>query len=237
MLRGMDVSVVHIMPWLMERQLDDTAGKLLQKSLEERGIKFLIGAQTEALFGRRARPRACGALQGRHRDRRRPGGDGRRHPPEHRAGRIVRAALRAAQARRHRRQRHDADHHRPARLRGRRMRRAPRHRLRPGGAAVRAGQGLRDAPGAVRHRPLPGQPDQHQAEGHRHRPVLGRQLRRRRRLRGDRAQRPLRRRLQEAGDPGRQAGRRLPVRRHRRRQLVLQAAARGPQPSATSATS
>jgi NAD(P)H-nitrite reductase large subunit len=29
MLRGMQVTVVHIMPWLMERQLDDTAGKLL----------------------------------------------------------------------------------------------------------------------------------------------------------------------------------------------------------------
>jgi nitrite reductase (NADH) large subunit len=50
MLRGMQVTVVHIMPWLMERQLDDVAGKLLQKSLEERGIKFLIGAQTQALL-------------------------------------------------------------------------------------------------------------------------------------------------------------------------------------------
>ncbi len=50
MLRGMQVTVVHIMPWLMERQLDDTAGKLLQKSLEDRGLKFLIGAQTEALI-------------------------------------------------------------------------------------------------------------------------------------------------------------------------------------------
>ena len=50
MLRGMQVTVVHIMPWLMERQLDDTAGKLLQKSLQERGLKFLIGAQTEALI-------------------------------------------------------------------------------------------------------------------------------------------------------------------------------------------
>lgn len=50
MLRGMQVTVVHIMPWLMERQLDDTAGKLLQKSLEERGLKFMIGAQTEALI-------------------------------------------------------------------------------------------------------------------------------------------------------------------------------------------
>ena len=51
MLRGMQVTVVHIMPWLMERQLDDTAGKLLQKSLESRGLKFMIGAQTQALIG------------------------------------------------------------------------------------------------------------------------------------------------------------------------------------------
>lgn len=51
MLRGMQVTVVHIMPWLMERQLDDTAGKLLQKSLENRGLKFMIGAQTQALIG------------------------------------------------------------------------------------------------------------------------------------------------------------------------------------------
>jgi len=50
MLRGMQVTVVHIMPWLMERQLDDTAGKLLQKSLEDRGLKFLIGAQTDSLI-------------------------------------------------------------------------------------------------------------------------------------------------------------------------------------------
>jgi nitrite reductase (NADH) large subunit len=49
-LRGMDVTVVHIMPWLMERQLDDTAGGLLRKSLEARGIAFEIGAQTEALI-------------------------------------------------------------------------------------------------------------------------------------------------------------------------------------------
>ena len=51
MLRGMQVTVVHIMPWLMERQLDDVAGKLLQKSLEDRGLKFMIGAQTQALIG------------------------------------------------------------------------------------------------------------------------------------------------------------------------------------------
>lgn len=51
MLRGMQVTVVHIAPWLMERQLDDTAGKLLQKSLEDRGLKFMMGAQTKELIG------------------------------------------------------------------------------------------------------------------------------------------------------------------------------------------
>ena len=50
MKRGMSVTVVHVMPWLMERQLDKVAGQLLQKSLEERGMKFLMGAQTEALL-------------------------------------------------------------------------------------------------------------------------------------------------------------------------------------------
>ena len=51
MLRGMKVTVVHIAPWLMERQLDDVAGGLLRKSLVDRGLDFLIGAQTEALVG------------------------------------------------------------------------------------------------------------------------------------------------------------------------------------------
>jgi nitrite reductase (NADH) large subunit len=51
MKRGMTVSVIHVAPWLMERQLDDVAGKLLQKSLEDRGMKFLIGAQTQGLLG------------------------------------------------------------------------------------------------------------------------------------------------------------------------------------------
>jgi nitrite reductase (NADH) large subunit len=51
MKRGMTVSVVHVGPWLMERQLDDVSGKLLQKSLEERGMGFLMGAQTQELVG------------------------------------------------------------------------------------------------------------------------------------------------------------------------------------------
>ena len=51
MLRGMSVSVVHLAPWLMDRQLDSVAGKLLQTSLEARGLSFLLGAHTEALLG------------------------------------------------------------------------------------------------------------------------------------------------------------------------------------------
>lgn len=49
MLRGMNVHVVHNSSWLMERQLDEVAGKMLQKSLEDRGLKFCMGAQTQAL--------------------------------------------------------------------------------------------------------------------------------------------------------------------------------------------
>jgi nitrite reductase (NADH) large subunit len=48
--RGMQVNVVHLMPWLMERQLDNTAGALLQKSLNQRGLNFHMGAHTEALL-------------------------------------------------------------------------------------------------------------------------------------------------------------------------------------------
>jgi nitrite reductase (NADH) large subunit len=49
MKRGMDVTVVHIGPWLMERQLDEPAARLLQKSLEAKGMKFLLQKQTAEL--------------------------------------------------------------------------------------------------------------------------------------------------------------------------------------------
>ena len=48
-LRGMDVTVVHLADWIMERQLDRTAADLLQKSLEDKGLKFLLGKQTELI--------------------------------------------------------------------------------------------------------------------------------------------------------------------------------------------
>jgi len=53
-LRGMDVTVVHLMPWLMERQLDKTAAQMLQASLEARGLKFLLEKQTAELIAGRS---------------------------------------------------------------------------------------------------------------------------------------------------------------------------------------
>ncbi|MGF6755672.1 nitrite reductase large subunit NirB [Paraburkholderia sp. GAS334] len=50
-LRGMDVTVVHLGDTLLERQLDSTAGKLLQRSLEERGLAFLLGKSTSEIVG------------------------------------------------------------------------------------------------------------------------------------------------------------------------------------------
>ncbi|WP_341896379.1 nitrite reductase large subunit NirB [Ferrovibrio terrae] len=49
--QGMDVTVVHIMPTLMERQLDASAGYLLKKAIEDRGIKVMTGANTKAIVG------------------------------------------------------------------------------------------------------------------------------------------------------------------------------------------
>jgi len=48
--RGMEVTVVHLMPWLMERQLDKAAADMLKVSLEARGLKFLLEKQTEAMI-------------------------------------------------------------------------------------------------------------------------------------------------------------------------------------------
>ena len=50
-LRGMNVTVIHVMPWLMERQLDRTAANMLQKTLEAKGLQFRIETNTEALVG------------------------------------------------------------------------------------------------------------------------------------------------------------------------------------------
>ncbi len=51
MQQGMSVTVIHLMDTLMERQMDPQAGGMLKKSLEERGMHFLMGAETEAIIG------------------------------------------------------------------------------------------------------------------------------------------------------------------------------------------
>jgi nitrite reductase (NADH) large subunit len=50
-LRGMKVTVIHLMPTLMERQLDEAAGWLLKAALESRGQAILTGADTGEIYG------------------------------------------------------------------------------------------------------------------------------------------------------------------------------------------
>jgi len=50
-LRGMNVTVVHLLDTLMERQLDAPAGALLKAALEKRGIGFRMKAKTQAILG------------------------------------------------------------------------------------------------------------------------------------------------------------------------------------------
>jgi nitrite reductase (NADH) large subunit len=49
--QGMQVTVVHLLDILMERQLDAAAAALLKQNLEERGLRFLMSAQTTAILG------------------------------------------------------------------------------------------------------------------------------------------------------------------------------------------
>jgi len=50
-IQGMDVTVIHRNEWLLERQLDRTAGKMLQKSLEEKGLNFILKQETDEIIG------------------------------------------------------------------------------------------------------------------------------------------------------------------------------------------
>lgn len=58
-LRGMHVTVVHLLDTLMERQLDTSASELLKAALEKRGIEFRMKAKTQEILG------GTGASQGR----------------------------------------------------------------------------------------------------------------------------------------------------------------------------
>ncbi len=48
---GMKVDVVHLMPDLMERQLDPNASAMLKAELEAQGMNFLLEKQTTEIFG------------------------------------------------------------------------------------------------------------------------------------------------------------------------------------------
>jgi len=50
-VRGCEVTVVHLMETLMERQLDATGGDYLKRKIESLGIRVLLPQQTAALFG------------------------------------------------------------------------------------------------------------------------------------------------------------------------------------------
>ncbi len=50
-MRGMDVTVLHLGPTIMERQLDTAGGFLLKEALTERGISVITEANTTAILG------------------------------------------------------------------------------------------------------------------------------------------------------------------------------------------
>jgi nitrite reductase (NADH) large subunit len=61
---GMNVTVVHLMPTLMERQLDAASGALLERDLRRRGMEILTAATTSAILGSH-RPSAVRLADGR----------------------------------------------------------------------------------------------------------------------------------------------------------------------------
>ena len=48
---GMEVKVVHLTPYLMEKQLDPVGSKMLQQELEAQGMEFLMEKDTEEILG------------------------------------------------------------------------------------------------------------------------------------------------------------------------------------------
>ncbi|WP_313614895.1 NAD(P)/FAD-dependent oxidoreductase [Agrobacterium sp.] len=49
--QGMDVTVIHLMPTIMERQLDPASAYLLEKALTDRGIDIITKANTKRILG------------------------------------------------------------------------------------------------------------------------------------------------------------------------------------------
>ena len=89
-VQGCDVTVVHLMPTLMERQLDPDGGYYLVGKMEELGIRVLLGRTTMAILGN-------GHVEGvalsdgsctRCRRRGRCGGHPSQHRPRHQGRRL-----------------------------------------------------------------------------------------------------------------------------------------------------
>ena len=133
--RGLEVNVVHLMEHLMEMQLDRDAGLMLQKSMEQLGRQGAPRQVDDRPPRQRLRHRP--AVQGRLDARVRPAGHRRRHPAERRAGEGGRPRRSSAASSSTTAWRTS----RPVDLRRRRVRRAPRPGLRPGGAALGADGG------------------------------------------------------------------------------------------------
>lgn len=63
--RGVKVTVIHLMAHLMERQLDAEAARLLQSSLEAKGLTIQCGAESEAILGENGHVSALRLKDGR----------------------------------------------------------------------------------------------------------------------------------------------------------------------------
>lgn len=50
-MQGIDVTALHLMPTLMERQLDPAAGYLLENAFTERGVKVITQSNTKQVLG------------------------------------------------------------------------------------------------------------------------------------------------------------------------------------------
>ena len=207
-VQGCDVTVVHLMDTLMERQVDAsggaTAAAARSRSSASASCSDAAPRRSSATAGSKAVE-----FERRRAHRRRPGRRCGRHPAERRAG----TPRRPHRQSRHRRQRPHGDVE-PRRVRGRRVRRAQRRLLRPGRAADRTGQGAGGDDDRQQGPDLHRQRAGGEAQDHGGRGLLRRRLDRRRRrrtgaLRGSRA-----RHLQEGRRARQPAERRHPGRRH-----------------------
>jgi nitrite reductase (NADH) large subunit len=63
MKQGMKVTIVHLMDNLMERQLDAVSGAMLRRSLEERGLNFLLSAETEAILVKKGKSKRVSGVK------------------------------------------------------------------------------------------------------------------------------------------------------------------------------